>query len=43
MSQQLHNQNLIKLYEGLLAAINDRDLEAVEAYSKAIQRLAVKF
>lgn len=43
MSQELHNQNLIKLYEGLLAAINDRDLEAVEAYSKAIQRLAVKF
>jgi len=41
MSQQLHNQNVIKLYEQLLAAINGRDLDAVEAYSKAIQRLLV--
>ena len=39
MSQQLHNQNVIKLYEQLLVAISQRDLEAVETYSKAIQRL----
>lgn len=41
MSQQLHNQNVIKLYEQLLVAIKERDLEAVETYSKAIQRLVL--
>lgn len=37
--QNLHNQTLVKLHEELLQALKSRDLDAVEGYSKAIQRL----
>lgn len=37
--ENLHNQTLVKLYEELLQSLKSRDLDAVEGYSKAIQRL----
>lgn len=37
----MHNTSLQKLYSSLLVAIETRDLEAVEQYSKAIQRLII--